>query len=167
VDRSGLVLEEKLLFPVVAVSVSVTLAVIVAVSISMLVVVVVDGRRMNRVADLLDDGVEAVVVVGRVLDHPDCAVGFVHRVRALHHVSVPLLVGGLHVAGVRVVYAVVVCVFRVGLRDDNQGFTYFYIFISKRAFSCYRRLYLFHYYSSFHRNDCFTFFRHRTPRPFI
>ena len=76
----------------------------------------VDRLRVDGVADLLDDGVEAVVVVGRVLDHADRAVGLVHAVGALDYVAVALLVRGLDVAGVGVVHTVVVRVFGVGLR---------------------------------------------------
>lgn len=70
---------------------------------------------VNGVTDLLDDGVEAVVIVGGVLDHSDGAVGLVHAVGTLDDVSVALLVGRLDVTGVGVVNAVVVGVLRVGL----------------------------------------------------
>lgn len=75
----------------------------------------VDRCRMNGVSDLLDDGVEAVVVVGGVLDNADRAVGFVDAVGALDDIPVALLVRRLYVTGVGVVHTVVVGVFRVGL----------------------------------------------------
>lgn len=53
------------------------------------------------------DGVEPAVLVRLVLDRPDGAVRFDHRVEPGHRVAGPRLVLALHVAGVRVVHVVV------------------------------------------------------------
>lgn len=72
--------------------------------------------RMAGMAGLVHDCVEPVFLVGGVLDRPQGAVGVVHAVRSLHHVAVPVLVRGFVVAGVRILYAVLVRVLGMGLR---------------------------------------------------
>ena len=59
---------------------------------------------------LVDDGVESVVVVGRVLDSAFAAVGLDEGVAALDYVTVAAFVLGLDVAGVGVVDTVAVVV---------------------------------------------------------
>ncbi|KAJ8872218.1 hypothetical protein PR048_025820 [Dryococelus australis] len=61
---------------------------------------------VRSVANLLDNGVEAIVVVGGVLDHPDGAVRLSQRVLSLHHVAITVLGLALHVARVQVLHAV-------------------------------------------------------------
>lgn len=75
--------------------------------------------RMVGMTGLVDDRVETVLLVGGVLDGPQRAVGVVHAVRSLYHVAVSVLVRGLVVAGVRVLYAVLVRVLRMGLRETQ------------------------------------------------
>ena len=72
--------------------------------------------RVQSLALPLDDGVESVVVVRGVLDHPDCAISFVEAVSALDNISVPRLPLALVVAGLAVAHAVVEVVLGVGLR---------------------------------------------------
>lgn len=67
------------------------------------------------VAGLLDDGIEAVVLVGSVLDVSYRAVGLVQRVASVNLVSVAVLPLTLHVVCVRVVHGVVELVVRLGL----------------------------------------------------
>lgn len=73
------------------------------------------GRMNRRSSDFLDDRVEAVVIVGGVLDDPHAAVRLVNAVRAVNDVAVPHLVLRLHVAGVRIVHSVIEGVLRMGL----------------------------------------------------
>lgn len=69
----------------------------------------------------VDDRVKTVLLVGRVLNGPQGAVGVVHAVRSLDHVAVPVLVRGLVVAGVRILYAVLVRVLGMGLFVGGPG----------------------------------------------
>jgi len=62
--------------------------------------------------------VEAVVLVGGVLDGADGAVGVVDCVLALDHVAVPRLPLVLEVAGVRIVHSVVKLVLGVRLKTN-------------------------------------------------
>lgn len=75
--------------------------------------------RMIGMAGFVDDCVETVVLVSHVLDGPQGAVGIVHAVRPFHHVTVPVLVRGLVVAGVRVLDAVLVRVLGMSLRTGR------------------------------------------------
>lgn len=68
---------------------------------------------------LVDDGVEAVVVIGRVVDGAHRAVGLDERVLPLDDVPVALLRLRLDVARVRVLDAVVERVLRVGLPEKR------------------------------------------------
>lgn len=76
--------------------------------------------RMVGVSNLLHDRIEAVVLVGRVLDDARGAVGLLQRVGALHQVAVAMLPLVLVVAGVRVLDAVLELVLRVRLRNCNH-----------------------------------------------
>lgn len=69
-----------------------------------------------RLAGLVDDGVETVVLVGGVLDGADGAVGVVHGVFALDNISVASLPLVLEVSSVRVVNCVVKLVLGVCLK---------------------------------------------------
>lgn len=76
------------------------------------------GRlRVQRRSDLFHHGVESVVIVRRVLDDPHASVGLVDAVRAANDVPVAHLVLRLHVAGMRIVYAVIEGVSRVRLQQ--------------------------------------------------
>lgn len=66
-----------------------------------------------RVVLPVDDGVEAVFVVGRVLDHALGTVRLDESVAAVYRVTVPLLALTLHVPGVAVVHRVLELVFRM------------------------------------------------------
>lgn len=80
---------------------------------------VLDDRhwfRMYRRPDFLHDGVESVVIVRRVLDDAHASVGLVHAVRAVDDVAVSHLMLGLHVAGMRIVHAIIEGVSRVRLQ---------------------------------------------------
>ena len=76
--------------------------------------------RVDSVAAVRHHGIEAVVVVGRVVDRSLGAVGLQKGVLALDHVAVALLVGVLIVPGVRVLDSVFVRVFRVGLENEGK-----------------------------------------------
>jgi hypothetical protein len=69
-----------------------------------------------RLAGLVDDGVESVVLVGGVLDGADGAVGVVNGVLALDNVTVAGFPLVLEVSGMRVVHCVVKLVLGVGLK---------------------------------------------------
>lgn len=73
--------------------------------------------RVKLGSDLLDDGVEAIVIVGRVLDDPDATVGLVYAVGSVHYVTVSNFVLRFDVTGVGVVHAVVERVLGVGLKQ--------------------------------------------------
>lgn len=90
----------------------------------LLVVVVVRRRdvlderlRVQRRPDLLHHGVESVVIVRGVLDDSHAPVGLVDAVRAVNDVAVAHLVLRFHVAGVRVVHAVIEGVPRMRLQQ--------------------------------------------------
>lgn len=78
------------------------------------------GLRMNGGADLLNDGVKAVVVVGGVLDNSHGAVGLVDAVRAMDNVAVTDLMLRFHVTGVGIVHAVVEGVLRMRLKKKRK-----------------------------------------------
>lgn len=113
-----------LVMVVVDVRLVVVVVVVLAVVIGRVVVLVVVSRvqmmrhrgRMMRLADLLDDRLETVFRVGRVLDQPDRTVRLDQAVVAAHRVPVPFLVLLLYVARVRVVDAVLETVCRIRLR---------------------------------------------------
>lgn len=65
---------------------------------------------------LVDDGVEPVVLVRRVVHRPDGTVRLDQAVLSLDDVPVPGLVLGLHVAGVVVVHSVLERILRVRLQ---------------------------------------------------
>ena len=65
------------------------------------------------VSSLPDHRVEAMVVVGRVVDCTSCAVGFQQAVATLDDVAISRLPLVLHVPGVRVMHGVVELVLRV------------------------------------------------------
>jgi len=69
-----------------------------------------------RLAGLVDDGVESIVLVGGVLDGADGAVGVVNGVLALDNVAVAGFPLVLEVSGMRVVHCVVKLVLGVGLK---------------------------------------------------
>lgn len=71
------------------------------------------GCGVHRVAALVYDGVEAVVVVGGVGDRADRAVGLHQAVLTLHYISVALLPLVLHIPRVVVLHTVVVRVLGV------------------------------------------------------
>lgn len=75
--------------------------------------------RMVGMAGFVDDRVKTVFLVGHVLDGPQRAVWVVHAVRSLHHVTIPVFVRGLVVAGVRVLYTVFVRVLGMGLETQQ------------------------------------------------
>ena len=72
--------------------------------------------RVQSLAVPLDDGVESIVVVRGVLDHPDCAISFVEAVRSLDSISVPPFPLALVVAGLAIANAVVEVVLGAALR---------------------------------------------------
>lgn len=71
------------------------------------------GGGVHRVAALVHDGVEAVVVVSGVGDCADRAVGLHQAVLTLHYIPVALLPLVLHIPRVVVLHAVVVRVLGV------------------------------------------------------
>lgn len=80
--------------------------------------------RVHRCSDLLDNCVEAIVIVGGVLDDPHRAVRLIDAVRAVHYVTVAYLVLGLHVARVGVVHPVVEGVLWMSLQFANRVYYY-------------------------------------------
>lgn len=74
-----------------------------------------DERGGGLGGGVVDNSVEAVVVIGGVLHGPDGAVGLEQGVGALHDVAITELLLLLVVAGVPVRYGVRVLVFGVGL----------------------------------------------------
>lgn len=78
---------------------------------------------------LVHDRVETVLLVGRVLDGSQGAVGVVHAVRSLHHVAVPVLLRGLVVTGVWVLNAVLVRVLGMGLSGARAQKIPFELFV--------------------------------------
>ena len=83
------------------------------------------GGHLGDEGRAADDGVEAVVGVGHVVDGPLGAIGVDEGVLALDHVAVARLSGTLRVAGVRVRDAVRVAVLWVGVvglgADSGDG----------------------------------------------
>lgn len=82
---------------------------------------------MSGVAGLDDLSIEAVVLVGSVLDRTGCAVGFHQAVLTLNDISVSLLGLLLDVACVLVIYSVLELVLRVRLqrvKQDSDFLTY-------------------------------------------
>lgn len=69
-----------------------------------------------RLAGLVHDSVEAIFLVGGVLDSADGAVGVVNGVFALDNVAVASLPLVLEIAGMGVVHCVVILVLGVGLK---------------------------------------------------
>lgn len=67
--------------------------------------------RMVRMSDLLHDRIEAVVLVGRVLDDASGAIGLLQRVCALDEVTITRLPLLLVVTGVGILHAIVELVF--------------------------------------------------------
>jgi len=67
-------------------------------------------------AGLVDDGVEAIVVIGGVLHGAHRTIGLHQGVGSLDDITITHLVLRLHVSGVRVSHSVVVVVLGVGLR---------------------------------------------------
>lgn len=65
---------------------------------------------------LVDDSVEAVVLVGGVVDGTNGTIGFHKRVLTLHGIAVACLVLRLDIAGVEVIHAVFESVFGRGLK---------------------------------------------------
>lgn len=86
---------------------------------------------VDSVPTFVDNGVESVILVGRVFDGSHRAVGVVHRVRALQNVSVAVFVLAFHVPGVRVLDSVVERVFRVSLRTQTKIGEMFQSLLSK------------------------------------
>lgn len=84
-----------------------------------LIVVPVATVVRNR-GSLVDDGVEAAVLVGGVVNGTDRTVGLDQRVLALHDVTVARLVLALDVAGVEVVDAVLERVLGWGLEGEGK-----------------------------------------------
>lgn len=82
---------------------------------NMSVVLLAVHLRMVGVSDLLDDRVETVVLVGRVLDNTSGSVRFLQRVSALDDIAVAALPLLLVVAGVRVLDAIVELVLGVAV----------------------------------------------------
>lgn len=68
---------------------------------------------------LVDDGVEAIVIIGGVLHGAHRTVGLDQRVGALDNIAIAHLMLRLHIAGVRVGHTVVVVVLGVGLQDER------------------------------------------------
>jgi len=64
---------------------------------------VVSGGGVISVSDLLDFGVESVVMVGGVVDFPGGAIGLLQSVVSLDNIAFPGLVLALDVTGVGVV----------------------------------------------------------------
>jgi len=73
---------------------------------------------MNCMATFMDHSVESVLLVCCVLDGPDSAIGVVHSVGPLQHVSVSVFVLTFHIPCVVVFYSIVEGVFRMCL--DKQ-----------------------------------------------
>lgn len=76
--------------------------------------------RVVGVTRLVDDRVETVLLVSHVLDGPQGAVRVVNAVRSLNHVAVSVLVSGLVIAGVRVLYAVLVRILGMSLAEKKM-----------------------------------------------
>uniref|UniRef100_A0A182FFN3 Uncharacterized protein n=1 Tax=Anopheles albimanus TaxID=7167 RepID=A0A182FFN3_ANOAL len=71
--------------------------------------------RVMSMANLLDDGLEAAVLVGLVLNDALGTVSLVQRVLSLDNVTIPDLPLALVVTGVRVLHSVLELVLRVGV----------------------------------------------------
>lgn len=82
---------------------------------------------MVRVTGLVNDRVKTIFLVGNVFDGPQRTIGVVHTVRSLHHVAVSILVRGLVIAGVRVLYTVLVRVLWMSLREIQHAHTHTHI----------------------------------------
>lgn len=81
---------------------------------------VVIGLRVVSLAGAVHHSVEAVVLIGRVLDGTNGAIGVVDGVLSLDHVTVAYLPLRLVVPGVWVVYGVIVLVLGVGLQHARR-----------------------------------------------
>lgn len=83
-----------------------------------------DGRMVDGGRGLVDDGIEAVHIIGGIVDGTDGTVGLDERVLTLDDVAVAHLMLGLNVAGVTVMDAIVERVFRVRLKGDSKIFLF-------------------------------------------
>lgn len=70
-------------------------------------------------SQVLDDGVETIVFVGRVFDQTGCAISFQEGVGSLDLVTITVFPGGLVVTSVGVGYGVVEVVFGVSLEEEK------------------------------------------------
>lgn len=71
---------------------------------------------------LVNDGVEAVVLVGSVIDRANGAIGFHQCVTPFYDIAVTRFMLGLDVTRVEIVHAVFVTVFRMSLREKMRLF---------------------------------------------
>uniref|UniRef100_A0A182UKZ4 Uncharacterized protein n=1 Tax=Anopheles melas TaxID=34690 RepID=A0A182UKZ4_9DIPT len=65
----------------------------------------IDGRMVSM-AHSLDVSLEAVVLIGRVLNHSLGSVGFIQSVSSLDDISVPMFPLALVISGVRILYSI-------------------------------------------------------------
>lgn len=80
-----------------------------------------NGSVVHSGCALVDDGVEAIVIIGGVLHGAHRTIGFHKGVRALDNITITHLMLRLHITGVGVGNTVVVVVLGVGLQEGGKG----------------------------------------------